>query len=113
MIFIVFISVALWLLFFSIALLSGLYWLAREDVVSICMCVPAKGIVMGVPLSSTIFGGIDLALQSKIQIPIVIYQGLQLAFASILVPVFRGWIGRGKVNHRQDSHDAQAMEAKD
>ena len=47
---------------------------------------------MGVPLSTTIFSDLDLDLESKIQIPIVIYQGLQLAFGSILVPIFRRWI---------------------
>jgi sodium/bile acid cotransporter 7 len=94
MIFIVFISVALWIVFFGITFASTIFWLPREDIISLCMCVPAKGIVMGVPLSTTIFGGIDLALQSRVQIPIVIYQGLQLAFASILVPIFRRWVAR-------------------
>ena len=47
---------------------------------------------MGVPLSTTIFSDLDLDLESKIQIPIVIYQGLQLAFGSILIPIFRRWV---------------------
>jgi solute carrier family 10 (sodium/bile acid cotransporter), member 7 len=106
MIFIVFVSVALWILFFGIAFTSSTFWLPREDVVSLCMCVPAKGIVMGVPLSTTIFGGIDLALQSKIQIPIVIYQGLQLAFASVLVPVFRRWVDRKKKDDNEEASTA-------
>lgn len=91
-IFIVFISVALWLVFFAVAFFSSIIWLPREDTVSVCYCVPAKGIAMGVPLSTTIFAGIPLELQSKIEIPIVIYQGLQLAFGSILVPIFRRWV---------------------
>ncbi|KAK3721492.1 hypothetical protein LTR37_003048 [Vermiconidia calcicola] len=93
-IFIVFISVALWILFFAVTFFLTIIWLPKEDVVSLCYCVPAKGIVMGVPLSTTMFAGIDLALQSKILIPIVIYQGLQLAFGNILVPIFRRWIDR-------------------
>ena len=91
-IFIVSVSIALWLVFFGVAFFTSIIWLPREDTVSMCYCVPAKGIVMGVPLSTTIFAGIDLALQSKIEIPIVIYQGLQLAFGSILVPIFRRWV---------------------
>lgn len=91
-VFIVFISIALWIIFFGVAFFTSIIWLPREDTVSICYCVPAKGIAMGVPLSTTIFAGISLKLQSKIQIPIVIYQGLQLAFGSILVPIFRRWV---------------------
>ena len=96
MVFIVFISVGLWLIFFAIAFFASVVWLPREDTVSVCYCVPAKGIVMGVPLSTTIFAGIPLGLQSKIEIPIVIYQGLQLAFGSILVPGFRRWVDAEK-----------------
>ena len=91
-IFIVFISVALWIIFFAVSFFTSIIWLPREDAVSVCYCVPAKGIAMGVPLSTTIFAGIPLKLQSKIEIPIVIYQGLQLAFGSILVPIFRRWV---------------------
>ena len=94
MIFIVFISIGLWLIFFGIAFCSSLLWLPKKDVVAVCYCVPAKGIAIGVPISTTMFVGIDLALQSKIQVPIVIYQGLQLVFGAILVPVFRKWIDR-------------------
>lgn len=101
--FIVFISIALWLVFFAIAFFSSIIWLPREDTVSICYCIPAKGIAMGVPLSTTIFAGIDLDLQSKIQIPIVIYQGLQLAFGSILVPIFRKWVDA----KRNQDHDLE------
>ena len=50
-IFIVFISIALWMVFFGIAFFTSIIWLPREDTVSICYCVPAKGIVMGVPRS--------------------------------------------------------------
>ena len=99
-IFVVFISVALWIVFFAIAFLSSTIWLPREDVVSICYCVPAKAITMGVPLSTTIFADIDLGLESKIQIPIVIYQGLQLAFGSILIGIFRKWIDAEKKQQR-------------
>ena len=95
-IFIVFISIGLWILFFAVAFFASIFWLPREDVVSVCYCTPAKGIVMGVPLSTTIFPGISLQLQSKIEIPIVIYQGLQLAFGSILVAVFRRWVDAKK-----------------
>ena len=95
-IFLVFISVALWLVYFGVAFLTSVVWLPREDVVAICYCVPSKGIVMGVALSTTIWSGLSLDLESKIQIPIVIYQGLQLAFGSILIHIFRKWVDRQK-----------------
>ena len=97
-IFIVFISIALWLVFFGVAFFTSIIWLPREDVVAICYCVPAKGITMAVPLSTTIFEGLSLDVESKIQIPIVIYQGLQLAFGSILVPIFRRWVDAKKAD---------------
>ena len=52
---------------------------------------------MGVPLSATVWEGISLGLESKILLPIVIYQGLQLGFASVLIPIFRGCVDRRKV----------------
>lgn len=95
-IFVVFISIALWIVFFGFAFLTSILWLPREDVVAVCYCVPAKGIVMGVPLSATIWGKIGLGLESKILIPIIIFQGLQLGFASLLIPIFRQWVDRRK-----------------
>jgi len=92
MIFIVFVGVGLWILFFGIAFTTSLAWLPKKDVVAICYCVPAKGPAMGVPLATTIFAGLDTGLASKVQIPIVIYQGLQLVFGSILIGIFRRWI---------------------
>lgn len=100
--FIVFVSVALWILFFGIAFLSSNLWLPRKDTVAVCYCVPAKGIAMAVPLTRTIWRGLDLDLESRLQIPIVIYQGLQLAFASVLVPVFRRWVERLEEKRRRD-----------
>jgi sodium/bile acid cotransporter 7 len=47
---------------------------------------------MGVPLSTTIFAGMDPVLRSKIQIPIVIFQGLQIACGGALIPLFRKWV---------------------
>ena len=112
MVFIVFISIALWLVFFGIAFSTSIVWLPREDTVSICYCVPAKGIVMGVPLSTTIFAGISLGLQSKIQIPIVIYQGLQLAFGSILIPIFRKWVDKKEKQDEEAEERPQSRNGK-
>jgi sodium/bile acid cotransporter 7 len=92
MIFVVFISIGLFLVYFCVAFFSAILWLPRKDVVAVCYCVPAKGPAMGVPLSTTIFAGMDPVLRSKIQIPIVIFQGLQIACGGALIGVFRKWI---------------------
>ena len=108
-VFVVFISVALWVLFFGISFLTGTLWLPRKDVVAVCYCVPAKGIVMAVPLTTTIWRGLELDLESRLQIPIVIYQGLQLAFASVLVPIFRRWVEAGE-ERRKRREDGRSRE---
>ena len=91
-VFVAFIGVGIWLFAFAIAISTSLLWLPRKDVVSVCYCVPAKGPAMGVPLATTIFAGIEPTLQSKIQIPIIIYQGIQIMFGSIMITIFRRWI---------------------
>ena len=99
-IFIVFICVAMWLLLFLISFGSSILWLPKKDVVAVCYCVPAKGPAMGVPLATTIFAGLDRVLESKILIPIIIYQGLQVAAGSICVILFRRWIDKDEAKKR-------------
>ena len=65
MIFVAFVCLALSLVYFVVAFLAAMLWLPKRDVVAVCYTVPAKGPAMGVPLSTTIFAGMDLALQSK------------------------------------------------
>ena len=105
MIFTVFISVALFLVFCGIAFLTSIPWLSREDVISVCYCVPAKSPAMGVPLAMTMFVGLDPALQAKLQLPMVIYQALQIVGGTILVPVFKKW-----VSPRKESLDGESKE---
>jgi len=96
MIFLVFISVAFFLLWLAITFGVGIMWLKREDVVSTCFCIPAKTPAMGVPLATVMFVGLSSLEGAKLQIPIVIYQGLQIVFSSFLTYVFRKWIRAGK-----------------
>jgi solute carrier family 10 (sodium/bile acid cotransporter), member 7 len=95
-IFIVFISIALFMVLNGIAFLTSIVWLKREDVVSVCYCVPAKSPAMGVPLAMTMFVGLEPALQAKLQLPMAIYQALQIVGGTILVPVFKRWVENGK-----------------
>lgn len=91
-IFIVFISIALFILWFSTCFVTSLMWLPKQDVVACCYCCPAKTPAMGVPLSSVMYVGLTAINKSKIQIPMVVYQAFQIAAGSVLTIVFRKWI---------------------
>ncbi|KAI6911444.1 hypothetical protein KC318_g772 [Hortaea werneckii] len=103
MVFVVFVSLGLLVIFFLLSFGTSLFWLPKKDVVAVCYCVPAKGPAMGVPLATTIFAGIEPVLESKILIPIVIYQGLQVALGTLLVPVFRKWIEREEARQKTEA----------
>jgi sodium/bile acid cotransporter 7 len=91
-IFIVFISIAYFLVWLTICFLLSILWLARKDTISVCYCVPAKSIAIGVPLSSVLFVGLSKTQESKLQIPMVIFQGIQIAGASLMTIPFRSWV---------------------
>ncbi|KAI7209709.1 hypothetical protein KC333_g8591 [Hortaea werneckii] len=103
MVFVVFVSLGLLVIFLLLSFGTSYFWLPKKDVVAVCYCVPAKGPAMGVPLATTIFAGIESVLESKILIPIVIYQGLQVALGTILVPVFRKWIERDEARRKTEA----------
>ncbi|KAI7198641.1 hypothetical protein KC343_g4447 [Hortaea werneckii] len=110
MVFVVFVSLGLLAIFLLLSFGTSYFWLPKKDVVAVCYCVPAKGPAMGVPLATTIFAGIEPVLESKILIPIIIYQGLQVALGTILVPVLRKWIERDEARKKTEaeSHLDQA-----
>jgi solute carrier family 10 (sodium/bile acid cotransporter), member 7 len=91
-IFIVFISIAYFLIWFTVSFLLSILWLPKEDTISVCYCVPAKSIAIGVPLSSVLFVGLSNTQESKLQIPMVIFQGIQIASASLMTIPFRRWV---------------------
>jgi sodium/bile acid cotransporter 7 len=96
MLFLVFLAVGLFLLFLCLSFFAAGLWLPRADVVSVCYCAPAKSPAMGVPLAMTMFVGLSPVLEAKLQIPMVIYQGLQIAGGTVFVPLFRSWVRRGE-----------------
>jgi sodium/bile acid cotransporter 7 len=95
-IFIVFVSVGLFLVSIGVSFATSLLWLSREDAVSVCYCVPAKTPAMGVPFVMTMFVGLSPLLQAKLQIPLVIFQGLQLVGGTALIRPFARWVDAGK-----------------
>lgn len=82
----------MFLVWLTVSVLVSVLWLSREDTVAVAYCVPAKTPAMGVPLANLIFKGLGISQKAKIQLPMVIFQGLQIALGSVLVPVFRQWL---------------------
>jgi len=96
MAFIVCVSIGLFILFLTVSFFLSNLWLPREDTVSVCFCAPAKSPAMGVPLAMTMFVGLSPVLEAKLQIPMVIYQGLQIVGGTLFVSLFRRWVERGQ-----------------
>lgn len=108
-IFIVFISIALFGIFSCIAFLTSICWLSKADTIAVCYCAPAKSVAILVPVSLTLFKGLDPVLLSKLQVPIVIYQGLQIVGGALLIHPFRHWIEKdAKVSASNDLEASKA-----
>lgn len=102
-IFIAFVSIAYFLIWFTVCFLLSIPWLPKKDTISVCYCVPAKSIAIGVPLSSVLFVGLSRTQQSKLQIPMIIFQGIQIASASLMTIPFRHWVrGEEKADRAKD-----------
>ena len=91
-IFIVFISIALFLLWMTMCVVLALPWLGKNQIIAVAYCVPAKSPALGVLLSIALFSGLSTLTKAQIQIPLVIFQGLQLVFGSLMTVAFRRWI---------------------
>lgn len=110
-IFIIFVSVGLFFLFLAISFTSSILWLSKEDTIAVCYCVPAKTPAMGVPLANVMFIGLGGQLESKLQIPMVLYQGLQILGGSLLIPAFRAWVTAGEKRSVDEEHATEAASA--
>lgn len=91
-VFIVFINIALYFIWLGICFAASTIWLDKRDVIACCYCCPSKALSMVVPLSSVMYINISPIDQSKLQIPAIIFQALQVAIGGILTVVFRRWI---------------------
>jgi sodium/bile acid cotransporter 7 len=90
-VFIVFICIALYMIWLAICFATSVIWLPKKDVISCCYCCPAKALAMVVPLSSVMYINISPVEQSKLQIPII-FQAFQVGIGGILTICFRQWI---------------------
>ncbi|OCK77160.1 hypothetical protein K432DRAFT_384911 [Lepidopterella palustris CBS 459.81] len=91
-VFIVFMSIALFMLWLGVCFATSMLWLGKQDVIACCYCCPAKTPAMGVPLSIVMYVGLSTIQESKLQIPMVTYQAFQVAAGSLLTIVFRKWV---------------------
>ena len=108
MVFIVFMSIVFYVLWTSICFSLSLLWLPKADAIAVAYIVPAKTPAMGVPLSSVMFPTLSAIASSKLQIPMVVFQGLQIGAGSLLTIVFRKWIGdEDKVDTKHDEENQQ------
>lgn len=92
MIFIVFITVFNYGLWLVISVAMSVFWLDRKDTVAVAMCAPAKTLALGMPLSFLMFRGITGLEEAKIQIPMLMFQVLQMGLASLTTIGFRRWV---------------------
>jgi sodium/bile acid cotransporter 7 len=91
-IFIVFISLVYYIIWTCISVSLSILWLDKKDTIAVAYCVPAKTPAMGIPISAVMFSGLPTIAKSKIQIPMVIYQGFQIAAGSLMTMAFRRWL---------------------
>ncbi|KAF2814720.1 uncharacterized protein BDZ99DRAFT_458710 [Mytilinidion resinicola] len=111
MIFIVFISIVFVFLWQGITLATSIFWLPKADVIACCYCCPAKTPAMGVPLSTVMYVGLSKIHQSRLQIPMVIFQGFQIASGSLLTIAFRRWVRAEEERKAAEAVQLRAEEA--
>ena len=107
MIFIVFITIVNYGLWLVISVVLSMLWLDRKDTISVAMCAPAKTLALGIPLSFLLFTGITGLEEAKIQIPMLIFQVLQMGLASLATIGFRRWVDAGEKKVPSNDEEAE------
>lgn len=49
-----------------------------ETTIALVFCAATKGIILGAPVASILYGGLSTLDRSKVAIPLVLYQGTQV-----------------------------------
>ncbi len=102
LVFIVFITIVNYGLWLIISVLLSVLWLDRKDTVAVAMCAPAKTLALGMPLSFLLFVDITALDEAKIQVPMLLFQVLQMGLASLSTLAFRRWVDAGEQKQRHD-----------
>ncbi|GME28993.1 uncharacterized protein K452DRAFT_331993 [Neofusicoccum parvum] len=101
-IFLVFICVALFLIWMAVAIVTARVWCGKEDAISAAFTVPSKTPAMGVPLATIMFAGMSAVGASKLQVPMVVFQGVQTGCSCLASLPFRWWQRRGKAEDGEE-----------
>jgi sodium/bile acid cotransporter 7 len=110
-IFIVFICMALYLIWTAICFTAAIVWLPKKDVIACCYCCPAKALAMVVPLTSVMYINISPIEQSKMQIPAIIFQAFQVGVGGLMTIGFRRWIRSEEEKEEEEKEEAEKEEA--
>ncbi|KAL6712380.1 hypothetical protein ACN47E_000257 [Coniothyrium glycines] len=108
-IFIIFITIALYFIWTGICFTAATCWLPKKDVIACCYCCPAKALAMVVPLTSVMYINLSPVDQSKMQIPAIIFQAFQVAIGGIMTILFRKWI---RPEEQKEAAEKQAEEGR-
>ncbi|KAF1923386.1 sodium bile acid symporter family protein [Didymella exigua CBS 183.55] len=115
-VFIVFISAALYFLWTALCFTTSTIWLPKKDVIACCYCCPAKALAMVVPLTSVMYINISPMEQSKMQIPAIIFQAFQVGIGGLMTIAFRRWIRSEEemeeANKAEKADNAQTEQAR-
>ncbi|KPI35766.1 uncharacterized protein AB675_1262 [Cyphellophora attinorum] len=109
LVFIVFVTICNWSVWLLIAFGLSVLWLGRKETVAVVMCVPAKTLALGMPLSFLMFEGISELEEAKIQVPMLIFQVEMLGLASISTLFFRRWVAKGERKERARADEEGAV----
>jgi solute carrier family 10 (sodium/bile acid cotransporter), member 7 len=113
MIVLVFLSIGLYVLWLALSISLSRLWLNKRDTIAVAYCIPAKTPAMGVPLAGAMFATLDAETAAKLQIPLVIFQGLQIAGGSLSTIPFRRWVrDEEEATKREAEEQAQLVREK-
>ncbi|BEJ06081.1 hypothetical protein CcaverHIS641_0306030 [Cutaneotrichosporon cavernicola] len=71
---------------------AAAWWrMSKRDSLALLFCGPAKGVAVGAPTIAILYADRELAVQAKLSLALVIYQGEQVAMAQVVVPLLRWW----------------------
>ena len=113
LVFLVFITIVNYAVWLVICVLLSVLWLDRKDTVAVAMCVPAKTLALGMPLSFLLFVDITALDEAKIQVPMLLFQVLQMGLASLSTMGFRRWVDGGEKRKGEEVGDGAVVERKE
>ncbi|KAB8231792.1 putative sodium bile acid cotransporter [Aspergillus alliaceus] len=110
MVFVVLILIALYFVWFAMSIVVSRLWLSHEDSIAVAYLVPTKTPAMGVALTTIMFVGLSEATETRMMLPMVIYQGIQTSLSSLLAIPLRKWQATKSVQQQSAGVEATAID---